>query len=83
VLAYQIAGVPDPKGVLGELPWAFVVPSHPAGWRAEGLLRSARSRLPPYMVPRRVVVVPELPTTATGKPDRRETLRRHGPREEG
>jgi acyl-CoA synthetase (AMP-forming)/AMP-acid ligase II len=78
VRAYLIAGVADPRGVLGQVPWAFVVPSRPEAWGPDAFLRAARERLPPYMVPRRVVAVPELPLTGTGKPDRREAVRRWG-----
>jgi len=76
---YLIAGVPDPRGVLQEVPWAFVVPSDPAGWSAEALLARARQCLPPHMVPRWTVTVPALPLTASGKPDRRRTVELYGP----
>jgi len=42
-------------------------------------MRGARARLPAHMVPRNVVIVPAIPATRSGKPDRRETLRRYGP----
>ncbi|MEZ4452939.1 MAG: hypothetical protein R3B09_26000 [Nannocystaceae bacterium] len=76
-----VVGVGDPQGLLTDVPWIFVVPHNPATWSSAELLRLARARLPAHMVPRRVVVVPVIPTTRTGKPDRRETLRRHGPGE--
>ena len=71
VADYLVAGMPDEGGVLGEVPWAFVVPREPGRWNAQTLLARARRRLPSYMVPRRVVAVSELPLTASGKPDRR------------
>ncbi len=76
---YLIAGVPDPRGVLQEVPWAFVVPTDPADWTATVLLARARHCLSPHMVPRRVVTVPALPLTASGKPDRRRTVELYGP----
>ena len=26
---YGVAGMPDPRGMLGEVPWAFVIPVNP------------------------------------------------------
>ena len=74
---YQIAGVTDPRGMLGQLPYAFVVPSDAESWSADQFTVPARKRLPPHMVPRKIVVVPDLPMTASGKPDRRSTVRRY------
>ncbi len=50
---------------------AFVVPGHGAAPDPGGLLRALRGRLPEYMVPAHVVVLPALPVTANGKVDRR------------
>jgi amino acid adenylation domain-containing protein len=41
------------------------------GAGGHGLLASTRERLPDYMVPRRVVTLPQLPLTPNGKLDRR------------
>lgn len=71
---YLIAGVPDPRGVLGEIPWAFVVAGEPASFSPGAFRRQARRMLPAYMVPRKVVVIPRLPLTASGKPDRRSAV---------
>ena len=78
---YVIAGVPDPRGLVEEVPWAFVVPAAPETWSPQGFLSQARKRLPRYMVPRLVVAVPELPLTASGKPDRRRTVALYGAQE--
>ena len=72
---YLVTGVPDPRGVLQEVPWAFVVPVSPDSWSPGQFLRQARASLPAHMVPRQVVVVPRLALTASGKPDRRETAK--------
>ena len=72
---YLIAGVPDPRGVLQDVPWAFVVPVSPDDWSPRDFLSRARKMLPAHMVPRQVVVVPELALTPSGKPDRRETAK--------
>lgn len=77
VTEYLVAGVADPQGVLGQVPWIFVVAE--PGWSVGEFMRTARARLAPHMVPREVVQVPAIATAATGKPSRRETLRRHGP----
>jgi acyl-CoA synthetase (AMP-forming)/AMP-acid ligase II/acyl carrier protein len=74
-----VAGVSDPRGVLGQVPWAFVVPVTPADWSPEEFLATARKRLPAHMVPRWVVVVPGLPLTPSGKLDRRSAVERYGP----
>jgi acyl-CoA synthetase (AMP-forming)/AMP-acid ligase II len=76
---YLIAGIPDPRGVLQEVPWAFVVPVNRDDWSPGEFLKKARMRLPAHMVPRQVVAVPRLPTTSSGKPDRREMVKMFGP----
>ena len=72
---YLVAGVADPRGVLQEVPWAFVVPIDATSWTPEAFLALARGNLPGHMVPRHVVTVPRLPLTASGKPDRLETVK--------
>ena len=79
VVQYLIAGIPDPRGVLQQVPWAFVVPVNADAWLPADFLALARTRLPAHMVPRQVVVVPRLPLTPSGKPDRRETVKLYGP----
>jgi acyl-CoA synthetase (AMP-forming)/AMP-acid ligase II/2-methylisocitrate lyase-like PEP mutase family enzyme len=74
-----VAGVPDPQGMLTDVPWIFVVPYSPERWSVREFMAHARARLPSHMVPRNVVVVPAIAMTPSGKPDRRETVRRHGP----
>lgn len=78
VTEYLVAGVADRQGVLGQVPWIFVV-AGAAGWSVGEFMRTARARLPAHMVPREVVQVPAIATAAGGKPSRRETLRRYGP----
>lgn len=75
---YLVAGVPDPRGVLGDLPWAFVVPEDPNNWSPRDFLAHARKRLPPHMMPRTVIAVPSLPLTPSGKPDRRSAVALYG-----
>lgn len=79
VSEYLVAGVPDPAGLMGQVPWVFVVPTDPGGWSPQDLMAQARRRLPAHMVPRWVVSVPALPLTASGKPDRRRTVENFGP----
>ncbi len=78
VRALLVAGVPDPRGVLEQVPWAFVVPDGVREWSPASLLKQARSRLPAHMVPRGVTLLEELPLTASGKPDRRGVLEHYG-----
>ncbi len=77
VLQYLIAGVQDPRSVLEQVPWAFVIPSNPDTWTPRVFLTQARERLASFMLPRKVIVVPELVMTPSGKPDRRKTVARY------
>jgi acyl-CoA synthetase (AMP-forming)/AMP-acid ligase II len=79
VVDYLVAGVPDPQGLLEQVPWAFVVPRDPRDWTPQAFLREARRRLPSHMIPRQVVAVRALATGPSGKPDRRRTAQLHGP----
>ena len=72
---YLIAGVDDPRGILQQVPWAFVVPVNADSWTPAEFLALARKRLPAHMVPRQVVVIRHLALTPSGKPDRRETAK--------
>ena len=63
---YLVAGVPDPRGVLQQVPWAFVVPLEVNEWSPGEFLAQARACLPAHMVPRQVVTVPMLPLTPSG-----------------
>ncbi|MEW6272190.1 MAG: FadD3 family acyl-CoA ligase [Thermodesulfobacteriota bacterium] len=63
----QIAVVGAPDDRMGEVPVAYVVPAPGRSADAGAIVRWARDRLANYKVPRHVVVVPALPTNATGK----------------
>ena len=78
VREYLVAGMPDPRGMLGEVPWAFVVPLGEAAEAVRAFSRLARHRLPAHQVPRWLVPVAEIPKTASGKLDRRRTVARYG-----
>ncbi|MEV0162622.1 class I adenylate-forming enzyme family protein [Nonomuraea fuscirosea] len=64
-----VAGLPDP--VLGEIPCAWVVAGHGAAPAFDEIVGHCRALLAPYKLPRRMVLVPGLPVTATGKVDKR------------
>ncbi len=74
VAQYLVAGVSDRRGIMEQEPWAFVVPRSLEGWSPRHFLSEARMHLPHHMVPRRVLTIPSLPLTASGKPDRRRTV---------
>jgi long-chain acyl-CoA synthetase len=82
VAQYLIAGIEDPRRILGQVPWAFVVPSDPDSWSPGDFLKLARERLPAHMVPRGIVPVPHLVLTSSGKPDRRRTVAEFAPSED-
>jgi o-succinylbenzoate---CoA ligase len=64
-----VVGLPDAEW--GEAVTAFVVAADPARPpRLEDLRSGARVALPAHAAPRRLVVVPELPLLASGKPDK-------------
>ena len=60
-----VVGVPDDR--LGEVGIAFVVPRADAEVDPDDVIAWGRENMANYKVPRRVIVVPELPTNAAGK----------------
>lgn len=60
-----VVGVPDER--MGEVGVAFVVPRGGADLEPDELISWSRDAMANYKVPRRVVVVDELPTNAAGK----------------
>jgi len=69
-----VVGVPDDR--LGEVPWAFVVPSTDAVFDADVLERRCRDELAPYKVPVRFELVEALPRNEIGKVLARELVER-------
>jgi acyl-CoA synthetase (AMP-forming)/AMP-acid ligase II len=65
VAAAAVASVADP--VLGEAPAALVVAEPDAALAVEDLRRFCGGLLPPYMVPRVVRFVDDLPRNSVGK----------------
>ncbi|MFI6498607.1 AMP-binding protein [Nonomuraea typhae] len=71
----QVAVVGVPDAVSGEAGCAFVVPRAGASVTAAGLVSWARANMAGYKIPKRVIVVDELPANPNGKTDK-ITLRR-------
>lgn len=69
VAACAVVGVPDEKW--GEAVCAVVVPSHAASPTLEALQDGVRQRLARYKVPRRLVLLDELPVLPSGKVDKK------------
>jgi len=69
VAACAVVGVPDDRW--GEAVCAVVVPSAGASPSLEALQEGVRKRLARYKVPRRLVLVTELPILASGKVDKK------------
>jgi acyl-CoA synthetase (AMP-forming)/AMP-acid ligase II len=72
VRAAHVAGLPDEHR--GELVAAAVAVDPAAGLTVPAILAACRSRLAPHKLPRRIVLVDELPLSARGKPDRTAIL---------
>ncbi len=60
-----IIGMDDER--MGELPYAFVVPSSTASFDSEKLIQWCRGKMANYKVPRGVQIVDSLPLNASGK----------------
>jgi acyl-CoA synthetase (AMP-forming)/AMP-acid ligase II len=71
-----VVGVPD--DVLGEAIRAFVVLDDGAALTEQDVIAACRTRLENFMVPREVVFLDVLPTTATGKVRRKSLLESSG-----
>jgi acyl-CoA synthetase (AMP-forming)/AMP-acid ligase II len=72
-----VVGVPDDR--LGEVGAAFVVPAAGATLDSDELIAWARTRMANYKVPRRVVLLDELPLNAAGKVDKLKLVELAGP----
>jgi fatty-acyl-CoA synthase len=68
-----VAGVPHET--MGEVLQAFVVARPGAEIAPAALLQFARARIAGYKLPYAITMVPEIPTLASGKPDRRAMAR--------
>jgi long-chain acyl-CoA synthetase len=79
VVEYVVLGMPDPKGIIGDEVWFFVVPEDATNWSQRTLYALARERLERYMMPRRVIVVDEIPKTESGKPHRAQLAAHYAP----
>ncbi|MEC3998121.1 long-chain fatty acid--CoA ligase [Actinacidiphila sp. DG2A-62] len=73
-----VIGVPDERW--GEVGRAFVVAARPGAVTAPDLLAGLRGRLAKYKIPASVVLVAELPRTASGKLLKRKLRAEHGGR---
>jgi long-chain acyl-CoA synthetase len=72
-----VFGVPDE--IKGEKPWAAVVPARGAQVDVAALDAHCRERLASYKVPRRFIVVNDLPRSSVGKILRRELRATYAP----
>jgi len=82
VSSYLVAGVPDPAGLMTDVPWLFAVADPDSECSSAIVIRIARERLSSQMIPRQVVWIDQIPLTASGKPNRRQTVELYGPQPE-
>lgn len=68
-VGYCVVGIPDPRGILGEIPVLCIEGDHPVTLRE--VRQAARERLPEGAVPRQIVHLATLPRTHNGKIQRR------------
>ncbi|MBY8856869.1 AMP-binding protein [Nocardia sp. CA2R105] len=66
----HVAVVAVPDVDRGEVAWAFAIAAENAEPNEQAIVAWARSSMSNYKVPRRVVFVPEMPTTPNGKIDK-------------
>jgi len=76
VLESAVVGLPHPD--LGEAVTAVVVPRAGATLSAEDIIRALKCELANYKVPKRVILVPDLPRNAMGKVQKSALRERHG-----
>lgn len=63
----EAAVVGEPDAVKGEVPVAYVVPSEGCALDGDGLCSRCREHLASFKVPRRIVIVGQIPRNALGK----------------
>jgi long-chain acyl-CoA synthetase len=78
----EAAVVGEPHELHGEIPIAFVVLEQPHAATESDIRAWCREHLGRHEIPRKIIVLPELPKNATGKILKRQ-LRRHGEVERG
>ncbi len=71
----DVAVIAADDELLGRVPVAFVVPAEPGAFERAAVMRALRRALPSTSLPSRVVALPEIPRTGSGKPLRPELLR--------
>ena len=71
-----VIGVPDP--MLGAIVVAFVVPSEGSTFDPAALQAYCAAKMPPYMLPKTIEVLDQLPKTSSGKVDYPALRRRTG-----
>ncbi|MDQ6954370.1 MAG: class I adenylate-forming enzyme family protein [Mariprofundaceae bacterium] len=74
VQEYLVLGIPDPKGMIGDEPWLFLIPEEDSQWEPKKFYDYAKPRLEKHMMPRRMIVVSSIPKTASGKANRKEMI---------
>ena len=71
-----VVGIPDP--LLGEAVCAFIAVRDGAQVSSQQIKRACSERLENYMVPKHIVILPELPRTPNGKLSRKLLLQQYG-----
>lgn len=76
--SYLVVGSPDPAGIMEKLPIMYAVKNPDASWSADEFFTYAKKKLPVFKIPRKVIFVPEIIRTHSGKPDRKKMFATYG-----
>ena len=74
---YLITGMPDVEAIFGQIPILFGVANDSKSWSNRMFFDFAKYRLASFKIPKKIAIVPEIITTASGKPDRAGTFAKY------
>lgn len=69
-------GVSDADGILGEIPILYIVPENSSEWKEQELIRFLGKELEDYEIPKKYLIIEEIPKNYIGKIDRKALKKR-------